>query len=563
MTSKGITIQATVNNITYIQFTFNNINYRTTTGSTVSVNVNTSASGSITIPSTVTNNSVTYTVTGMVNQAFADSTISSITLPSTLTIIDYQSFKGCTSLTSVNLSQCVNLTTISYNAFAGCSGLTSIDFSNCIKLQAVLDAFPGCSNLSSVNFSNCVEVIDFWGAFRSSSQLTHLSVDLSPCIKLKSLMDSFRYSAIKSVVFPSGVTDLFGELFYECLKLTTITFTGTVLPTIYGATECFYNIKTGVIAYMPLDASNNPANSTSISIMRNINYPPGKANQITIQTTFTNILNYTILPNLFVSVGINTTATGSLTIPSTVVNASANYTVKDIGNNAFSNTSISSITLPSSVITIGNNAFLDCSTNLTTADFSQCVNLTTIGTDAFKNCLVINSIDFSPCKMNVLESTFENSGIQTVKFPQSLTNLNGNLFKNCTRLQKITFTGNLLPTISPTCFTDIRSGVIARITYSAFTNPVNKVSIKAMTSNNPPITIEIFDKPIPEKKWIGGNRDSSNVVMRRRQNAIIINSTTPGPQTVNTTDNNVIRHARSRLRGSGNTVPPKVTGRIV
>jgi hypothetical protein len=101
------------------------------------------------------------------------------------------------------------------------------------------------------------------------------------------------------------------------------------------------------------------------------------------------------------------------------------------------------------------------------------------------------------------------------------------------------------------------------MTYSAFTNPVNKVSIKAMTSNNPPITIEIFDKPIAEKKWIGGNRDSSNVVMRRRQNAIIINSTTPGPQTVNTTDNNVRRHALSRLRGSGNTVPPKVTGRIM
>ena len=71
-------------------------------------------------------------------------------------------------------------------------------------------------------------------------------------------------------------------------------------------------------------------------------------------------------------------------------------------------------------------------------------------------------------------------------------------------------------------------------------------------------------KTTVQKKWIGGNRDASKVTMHQRRRATGTALLNTGPQSFNTTsDNNVTRHALARLRGSGYTVPPKVTGRII
>ena len=63
-----------------------------------------------------------------------------------------------------------------------------------------------------------------------------------------------------------------------------------------------------------------------------------------------------------------------------------------------------------------------------------------------------------------------------------------------------------------------------------------------------------------QKKWIGGNRDASSVMSRRKMNTTGAIMNTPGPQSfTNIIDRNTARDARSRMRSSGNTVPVKVT----
>lgn len=69
-------------------------------------------------------------------------------------------------------------------------------------------------------------------------------------------------------------------------------------------------------------------------------------------------------------------------------------TVEKIGNNAFYNTNISSISFGKSLKEIGIGAFEYCE-NLKTVDFAQAENLETIKKEAFYNCTHLNSVDFS------------------------------------------------------------------------------------------------------------------------------------------------------------------------
>jgi Interleukin-like EMT inducer len=67
---------------------------------------------------------------------------------------------------------------------------------------------------------------------------------------------------------------------------------------------------------------------------------------------------------------------------------------------------------------------------------------------------------------------------------------------------------------------------------------------------------------VPQKKWIGGNRDASQVTTNRRvktSGAIMANVSGAPVSFKNVVDNNTARDALIRNRGSGYRVPPKVT----
>ena len=68
------------------------------------------------------------------------------------------------------------------------------------------------------------------------------------------------------------------------------------------------------------------------------------------------------------------------------------------------------------------------------------------------------------------------------------------------------------------------------------------------------------------KKWIGGNRDSSNITSKRRINTIgeISLNKSGGPISFTTSKpSNDVRDAKHRVRSGGSIVPPAVTHRYV
>ena len=90
-----------------------------------------------------------YTLDDVIgNQAFDGcSSLTSLTLPSSVTSIGSSAFSGCSGLTSLTLPSSV--TSIGESAFSGCSGLTSLTLPSSVSSIGE-SAFSGCSGLSSI-----------------------------------------------------------------------------------------------------------------------------------------------------------------------------------------------------------------------------------------------------------------------------------------------------------------------------------------------------------------------------------------------------------------------------
>ena len=112
-------------------------------------------SGDISIPSSVSYNGDYYNVTS-IGRAFSGSSVTSVSIPNSVTLIAMSAFSWCYHLTSITIGN--NVTSIGAYAFDNCSSLTSIIIPNSVtKIGSY--AFTGCTSLSSVNIPNSVTSI--------------------------------------------------------------------------------------------------------------------------------------------------------------------------------------------------------------------------------------------------------------------------------------------------------------------------------------------------------------------------------------------------------------------
>lgn len=143
-------------------------------------------SGHIVIPSTLGG----YPVRTIGQFAFENCTdLTGVTLPSTLTLVDYKAFIGCSNLMEIVIPDSV--TKIGDYAFFGCESLVSVTFGENVE-RINMYSFYGCTNLTSViirgkkivsinlyAFYNCDNIWhvlfsgteDEWNAFRENASI--------------------------------------------------------------------------------------------------------------------------------------------------------------------------------------------------------------------------------------------------------------------------------------------------------------------------------------------------------------------------------------------------------
>lgn len=287
------------------------------------------------IPSNITLNGTTYTVTSIGESAFNWFTsLTSVTIPNSVLTIGNDAFNYCTNLTDVNIPGSV--ITIGNYAFNECASLTSVNIGNSVTTIGT-KAFQNCENLTNVYIGSSVSDINdyaFWGC----NNLTDITI---PNSVINIGKGSFRDCRnLTNVTLGESVATIGQEAFYLCRRLTNVSIPNSVTTigdrafNSCGLTNIF--IPRSVTSIGNNAFYNN--NLMSVAVDEENSYYDSRDNC-----------------NAIVESASNTLIVGSQ-------NAVIPNTITSIGNSAFAYCrGLTSVIIPNSVISIGDQAFYECS----------------------------------------------------------------------------------------------------------------------------------------------------------------------------------------------------------
>lgn len=494
-------------------------------GTNAAVALGTCSDTEVTVPSTYVIGTTTYSVIGIMEEGFEGSSITSISLPTSITMIGSAAFKN-SALLKFSIPYLV--TTINPSTFLDCSSLYSVDFStNGESLNSVsaIDeyAFAGCGKLATFYLpSSCARVGK--SAFQSDYSLTFLSFSK----KCKDPSDNTK-----------TIIDIGSHAFDGCSALTQI-FIGAA-DTINVGEYAFQNLPDGATGYfestrptaLASDGTWNYLSSTTyLTILENQGefiYDSGFFYAVDNQYSASKPTGYG--DDVYIS-KYNGSAKSDTARPLTI---SPIYKDQDnvlhriigVGASVFTgHTEFSSLVFKSTfdfgsgeVATANNvrylndNCFEYC-TKLASINFQNAVNLISIGNDAFHGeNYVCSSLEF-PASLETIgtEAFFRWRGLQQMSFdgvnaeseseaahlttlgshafklnadnakgtcdlvlPKTLTRIVQYCFEECHFLRSITFTE---PTDNTTLLT-IEEGAFLHAYYiSSFNLPTNTTSLK-------------------------------------------------------------------------------------
>jgi len=397
--------------------------------------------------------------------AFGGTPIASLTIPKSVTTIGNSSFNNCNKLVTFTFQESSNLNLIDSNAFYGCAFLTSIlipdsvtaigsdVFRDCVKLSSVklpvnasfikIDTrvFYNCSLLTDIVIPETVTTVNDYAFFNCNLS----SITIPASVKTFSINNVFAgNNNVKTIVINSSVCLDVRNLKCSLQQVESITFNaeGAIPDSVCKGLPNLSTVILGsAISRIGIDSFRELPKLTSI-----------------------------LIPASVTSIGTGAFATcpllSILTFENTVENPSKLTT---IGQSAFPNTPIASLTIPKSVTTIGNSSFNNCN-KLVTLTFQDSSNLNLIDSNSFYGCAFLTSI-LIPDSVTAVGSDAFNScqRLSSVKLPvnPSFTIISGGVFRGCSLLTDI---------VIPETVTNISNYAFYNCNLSSITIPASVIS---------------------------------------------------------------------------------------
>jgi len=396
----------------------------------------------------LTSITIADSVTSIGDWAFSGCTgLTSIIIPASVTSIGDVAFRNCYSLTSITIGN--NVRSIGAGAFSGCTGLTNITIPGSV-ISIGSQAFQNCTGLTSIDVdSNNPNYASQDGILYNKAQTELLAVPgaISGDITIPGSVISIGNQAFQNCTGLTGITMSVGvesignQAFVGCIGLTSITIPGSVISIDNQAFRDCTGLTSITIPGSVMNIGNGAFQNTGI-------WNTAPDNSIVYADKW--------------AVGVKGNITGDLSLLSDTMG---------IGTSAFVGRGLTSITLPESVIIIGERAFSNC-TGLTSVTIGN--NVTSIGAGAFIGCIGLTNIDvdsnnpnyasqngilYNKAMTEILavppsisgditipagvisigeQAFFGCTGITSVTIPGSVISIGNMAFQNCTGLTSIT-----------------------------------------------------------------------------------------------------------------------------
>ena len=228
-------------------------------------------------------------------------------------------------------------------------------------------------------------------------------------------------SGLTSVSIPNNVTSIGNSAFQSCSGLTSATISASVNA--IGDWAFYYctNITNFIVSddnatFTDLDGVVFNKNMTQLVLC-----PNAKSGSYTIPS------------------GVLSIRDGAFSICSRLTSVTIPNSVTSIGNSAFLSCGLTSLTIPNSVTYIGNSAFRSC-TGLTSVVISN--SITSINDFTFYGCVGLTSVNIPNGVTYIGNSAFRECRLTSVVIPNSVTYIAYSAFCSCTELTDITISSN-------------------------------------------------------------------------------------------------------------------------
>ncbi|MBR1851015.1 MAG: leucine-rich repeat domain-containing protein [Bacteroidales bacterium] len=181
--------------------------------------------GRLSLPSHVTYNDKTFTVTAIGTKAFyACDGITGVTLPPTVTTIEPYAFYGCSGMKgSIVLGE--NIESVGASAFYGCTGLTEIKFKAiaCTEMGNSMSntVFGNCSNVQRITIASGVTIIPDY-AFCGLDEALYLSALPETLTTIGAYAFAYCSNIAGQIVIPNSVATIGECAFHQCHSIGSV-----------------------------------------------------------------------------------------------------------------------------------------------------------------------------------------------------------------------------------------------------------------------------------------------------------------------------------------------------